>query len=208
MYYVCKVATNRVSKEQPMDLFNNLNLLTLFVVIGGVGFLFLLLSLVVGDVFEAVGFDHGIGGDGGMDFGIFDTRVLSVFITAFGGFGAIAVWSGFGAVASSFFGLLGGVVFGGVVSAFGRFLIGQQASSSVADVDLIGRTAQVTVGIKPGEIGQISTRIGDERIEKIARSRNNDEITVGTIVKVSSISGDSVIVEIEKGYDSVLTERG
>ena len=191
-----------------MDLFTNLNLLTLFVIIGGVGFLFLLLSLVVGDIFEAVGFDLDAGGDSGMDFGFFDTRVLSVFITAFGGFGAIAVWTGFGAVASSFFGLLGGVVFGGVVSAFGRFLIGQQASSSVADVDLIGRTAQVTVGIKPGEIGQISTRIGDERVEKIARARNNDEITVGTIVKVSSISGDSVIVEIERGYDSVTAERG
>src|SRR5688572_6191855 len=145
-----------------MDLFNSLNLLTLFVVLGGVGFLFLLVSLVVGDVFEAIGFDFDVGGDSGMDFGLFDTRVLSVFITAFGGFGSIAVWSGWGAVASSLFGLLGGVVFGGVVSAFGRFLIGQQASSSVTDDDLIGRQAQVTVAIKPGEIGQISTRIGDE----------------------------------------------
>ena len=176
-----------------MDLLTNLNLLTLFVVLGGVGFLFLLVSLVVGDIFEAVGFDFDAGGDGGVDFGMFDTRVISVFITAFGGFGAIAVWVGFGAVASSFFGLLGGVIFGGVVSAFGRFLIGQQATSSVADGDLIGRTAQVTVVIKAGEIGQISARIGDERIEKVARSKDNEEIKVGTIVKVASIAGDSVI---------------
>lgn len=191
-----------------MDLITNLNLLTLFVVLGGVGFLFLLISLVVGDIFEAIGFDIDVGGDSGMDFGMFDTRVISVFITAFGGFGAIAVWSGWGAVASSLFGLLGGVVFGAVVSAFGRFLIGQQASSSVTDVDLIGRTAQVVVGIRPGELGQISARIGDERIEKVARSKDNDEIKVGTIVKVASISGDSVIVEIERGYDSVTSERG
>ncbi len=191
-----------------MDLFNSLNLLTLFVVLGGVGFLFLLVSLVVGDVFEAVGFDFNHCLDSGLDFNLFDTRVISVFITAFGGFGAIAVWLGWGAVASSLFGLLGGVVFGGIVSAFGRFLVGQQASSSVTDSDLIGRSAQVTVGIMPGAIGQISTRIGDERVEKVARSKNNEEIKVGTIVKVSSISGDSVIVEIERGYDSVIAERG
>lgn len=191
-----------------MDVLTNLNLLTLFAVLGGVGFIFLLISLVVGDVFEAIGFDVDVGGDTGMDFGFFDSRVISVFITAFGGFGAIAVWSGWGVVASSLIGLLGGVIFGGVVSAFGRFLIGQQASSSVTDGDLIGRTAQVTVGIKPGEIGQISTRIGDERIEKVARSKDNDEIKIGTIVKVASISGDSVIVEIEKGYDSIVPERG
>jgi membrane protein implicated in regulation of membrane protease activity len=191
-----------------MDVLTSLNLLTLFAVLGGVGFIFLLISLVVGDVFEAIGFDVDVGGDSGMDFGFFDSRVISVFITAFGGFGAIAVWSGWGVVASSLIGLLGGVIFGGVVSAFGRFLIGQQATSSVTDGDLIGRTAQVTVGIKAGEIGQISTRIGDERIDKIARSKDNEEIKVGTIVKVASISGDSVIVEVEKGYDSVIAERG
>ena len=178
-----------------MDFFTNLNLLALFVIIGGIGFLFLLLSLIVGDIFEAVGFDFDAGADS--DFGLLDSRVISVFITAFGGFGAIAVQMGFGAVAASLAGLLGGVIFGGVVSMFGRFLVGQQASSSVTDDDLIGRSAQVTVAIAPGQVGQITCRIGDERVEKIARSRNGEEIKVGSIVKVESIAGDSVIVSPE-----------
>jgi membrane protein implicated in regulation of membrane protease activity len=175
-----------------MDFFTNLNLLALFAIIGGIGFVFL-----IGDIFEAVGFDLDVGGDSGVDFGFLDSRVLAVFITAFGGFGAIAVQMGLGAVAASLIGLLGGVIFGAVVSLFGRFLIGQQASSSVTDDDLIGRTAQVAVTIMPGEVGHISIRIGDQRVDKIARSRGDSEIKAGSLVKVASIAGDSVIVEIE-----------
>ncbi len=182
-----------------MDFLTNLNLLALFAIIGGVGFVFLLISLVLGDIFEMFGGDVDIGGDSGVDFGFLDSRVIAVFITAFGGFGAIGVQMGYGAVGSSMIGLLGGVIFGGVVSLFGRFLIGQQASSSVTDSDLIGRTAQVAVGIKEGSVGQISIRIGDDRIEKLARSISGEEIKAGTLVKVTSVAGDSVIVELERG---------
>ena len=179
----------------------NFDLLTVFLLIGGVGFLFLLVSLVVGDIFEMFGGGADLG-DPGVDFGFLDSRVLAVFITAFGGFGAIAAQMNFGAVVSSFVGLMGGVGFAGVVSVFGRFLIGQQASSSVTDHDLLGRTAQVTVTIKPGEMGQITARIGDERVEKIARAKSEVEIKAGTIVMVESIAGDSVIVSAEKAiYD-------
>ncbi len=176
-----------------MDFFTSLNLLTLFAIIGGVGFVFLLASLILGDIFEMFGGEADLGGDG-HDFGLFDSRVIAVFITAFGGFGFIGAWSGFGPVPSSLIGLLGGVIFGGVVSAFGRFLIGQQSSSSVTDADLIGRTAQVTVGIKPGELGQITTRVGDERVEKLARISSGEEIKPGAIVKILDVAGDSVIV--------------
>ncbi|MFZ1700788.1 MAG: NfeD family protein [Pyrinomonadaceae bacterium] len=182
-----------------MDFLTNLNLLAIFAIIGGVGFVFLIASLILGDIFELFGGGADIGGDAGVDFGFLDSRVLAVFITAFGGFGAIGVQMGYGPVASSMIGLLGGVIFGGVVSLFGRFLIGQQASSSVTDDDLIGRTAQVAIAIKPGEIGQISIRIGDGRVEKIARSSGSDEIKAGTLVKVAAVAGDSVIVEIQRG---------
>ena len=49
-----------------MEFIANLNLLVLFAIIGGVGFVFLLISLIVGDVFEAVGFDLDGGADGGV----------------------------------------------------------------------------------------------------------------------------------------------
>lgn len=186
-----------------MDFLANLNLLVLFAAIGGIGFLFLLISLVVGDLFEAVGFDLNAG-DPGLDFGFLDSRVIAVFVTAFGGFGVIGVQMGYAAVGSSMIGLLGGLIFGAIVSAFGRFLIGQQASSSVTDSDLIGRKVQVTVAIKPGQVGQITAKIGDERIEKIARSHDGTEINTGTMVKIFAIAGDSVIVAAETSDDYYL----
>ncbi|MBX3296757.1 MAG: NfeD family protein [Acidobacteria bacterium] len=179
-----------------MDFLTSINLITLFAIIGGVGFVFLLASLILGDIFEMFGGETDLGGEG-TDFGLFDSRVIAVFITAFGGFGTIAAWSGYGAVASSLAGLLGGLVFGGVVSAFGRFLVGQQASSTVTDDALIGKTAQVTVAIKPGSVGQITARVGDERVERLARASADAEIAAGSLVTIKSIAGDSVIVAPE-----------
>ncbi len=173
-----------------------MNLLVLFAIIGGVGFVFLLASLILGDIFEMFGTDADLGGDG-HDFGLFDSRVIAVFITAFGGFGLIGAWSGLGPVAASLVGVLGGVVFGGLVSAFGRFLVGQQSSTTVTDNDLIGRSAQVIVAIKPGSLGQVSARVGDERVEKLARTAAGPEILPGTIVTISAVAGDSVIVSAD-----------
>lgn len=191
-----------------MDFVSNLDLLMLFAIIGGIGFVFLLISLIVGDVFEMVGVDLSAGVDSGMDFGLLDSRVIAVFITAFGGFGVIGTQVGFGAVGSSLIGLLGGVIFAVVVSLFGRFLVAQQASSTVTDKDLVGRTAQVSVAIKPGTIGQITAIVGDERVERIARAKDGTEIAAGSIVKVESIIGDSVIVVPEGASPSFLSEGG
>ena len=166
-----------------------------FLGIAAIGFIGLLVSLVAGDIFDSFGFDTGLDGAAN-GHGLFDSRVISVFITAFGGFGAIGIQMGLGIVAGSFLGLGGGVVFGGLVSIFARFLYKQQSSSSVATAQLVGRTAQVIVSIVPGSMGQVSCRIGEERIEKLARSKNNREIRAGAIVRVEEIAGDSLIVSL------------
>lgn len=62
-----------------------LSAFTAFLGIAGVGFVFLLISLIFGEIFEAFGdFDHDF--DGGLGHGgpgFLSTRVLSVFVTAF-----------------------------------------------------------------------------------------------------------------------------
>jgi hypothetical protein len=170
-------------------------LMITFLAIGGVGLLFLLVSLLVGDVFEAMGFDFGL--DASHDFGVFDSRVIAVFLTAFGGFGVIGAALGYGAFAGSLFGLLGGAGFGAVVFYFGKLLYNQQSSSSVSAENLIGRTAQVVVGIEPGGLGQISCRIGEERVEKLARTTGGEIIKAGQLVRIESIGSDSVLVRPE-----------
>ncbi len=175
------------------EFVSNFSSLGIFLVIAAIGFVFLLVSLVVGDIFDSFGFDTGV--DGGTEgHALLDSRVLSVFVTSFGGIGAIGIQMGLSIVASSLLGLAGGIVLGGLVSLFARFLYKQQSSSSVGTSQMIGRTAQVTVSIAPGNLGQISCRIGEERIEKLARSRDNLEIKAGAMVRVEEIAGDSVIV--------------
>lgn len=171
----------------------NITPLMVFLGIAGIGFVFLLISLVVGDLFDSFGMDTGL--DSGVDgHGFLDSRVLSVFITAFGGFGAIGIQMGLGIVASSVIGLAGGVVLGGLVSLFARFLYKQQSSSSVTTAQLVGRTAQVIVSIQANNLGQVSCRIGEERVEKLARSKDGKEIKAGSMVRVDEIAGDSLIV--------------
>lgn len=176
------------------EMFASLSALTVFLVIAGLGFIFLLLSLLFGEIFDSFGIDTDALGGGVDGHGIIDSRVLSVFITTFGGVGAICTQLGLGVLLSSLLGLASGVVLGGVVSLFGRFLYKQQASSSVSSSQLVGRTAQVTVAIPAGGIGQISCRIGEERVEKIARSHEGDELRPGMLVRIEEIAGDSVIV--------------
>ena len=154
------------------EFLSNISSLVVFLAIAAIGFIFLLLSLVVGDIFDSLGFDTGV--DGAADgHGFLDSRVISVFVTSFGGFGAIGIQMGLGIVASSFIGLAGGIVLGGLVSLFARFLYKQQSSSSVGTAQMVGRTAQVIVSIAPGSVGQVSCRVGEERIEKLARSNDN-----------------------------------
>jgi membrane protein implicated in regulation of membrane protease activity len=175
------------------EFLSNVSPLLVFLIIATVGFVFLLVSLVVGDIFDSFGID--IGPEGVADgHGLLDSRVISVFITAFGGVGAIGIQMGLGIVSSSLLGLAGGVVLGGLVSIFARFLYKQQSSSSVTTAQLIGRSAQVVVSIAPGSLGQVSFRIGEERVEKLARSKDNQEIKAGAIVRVDEIAGDSLIV--------------
>ena len=84
----------RVSRLTYMS-FLPLNAFSVFLAIAAVGFLFLMISLFFGEIFEHFdgSLDHDLDHGGP---GFFSTRVLSVFITAFGGFGAIATDYGLG----------------------------------------------------------------------------------------------------------------
>jgi membrane protein implicated in regulation of membrane protease activity len=135
---------------------------------------------------------------------LLDSRVISIFLTAFGGFGAIGASFGGGAIGALAMAVLGGVIFGGLVFYLGRLLYRQQSSSSITDEHLIGRSAQVVVAIEAGAIGQIACRIAEERVEKIARSRDGAAIPLGAIVVIESVAGDSVIVSTDENREASL----
>lgn len=175
-------------------LFSQISAFTVFLGIAATGFIFLLISLIFGEIFEHFdhgGFEHDFG-HGGPSF--FSVRVLSVFVTAFGGFGAVGSHYGLTPLAASGVGFASGMGFAWLIYAFARFLHNQQASTEMKSTDVIGKTARVIVRIPAGGVGQVRCRIGEELIDKVARSRNGEAIAENEVVHVEETLGEVVIV--------------
>jgi len=172
-----------------------LNAFSVFLAIAAVGFLFLMVSLFFGEIFEHFDgsldhdFDHG-------GPGFFSTRIISVFITAFGGFGAIATDQGLGPLPASAIGAVSGFLLAAPVYFLARFLYGQQATSESRSQDLIGRVGRVVVAIPAGGVGQVRCTIGEELVDKIARGRDSVAIAENTPVIVEEVVGETVIVRL------------
>jgi hypothetical protein len=174
--------------------FPSFNAFGIFLAIAAVGFLFLIVTLIFGEIFDF--FDHDLDFDtdhGGP--GILSSRVISVFITAFGAFGAIATNNGLAPGPASGVGLGSGLLFGGVIYMFLRFLYGQQATSEVLASDLVGQSARVIIGIPPNGVGQVRCRIGEELVDKVAQSRDGLAIAENTAVQIEEVLGETVIVK-------------
>lgn len=166
----------------------------IFLAIAAVGFLFLIVTLAFGEIFDFFDadhdFDHSHGGPG-----FFSSRVMAVFITAFGGFGAIGSHYGLTVVESSAVGVAGGIVFGGLIYVFARFLYGQQASSEVRPADLVGQPGRVVIAIPAGGLGQVRCRIGEELVDKIARTEDGQPLPENATVLVAEVLGETVVVK-------------
>jgi membrane protein implicated in regulation of membrane protease activity len=176
------------------ELFSQFSAFSVFLGIAAVGFVFLLISLIFGEMFEHFGdghFDHDLG-HGGPSF--FSTRILSVFITAFGGFGAIGTHYGLSVLPSSGLGFGSGVFFASLIYAFAHFLYGQQASSDVKTSDMVGKAARVVVAIPAGGVGQVRCQLGEELFDKVARAADDAAIPENTVVRIEQILGEIVIV--------------
>ncbi len=165
-----------------------------FLAIAVFGFVFLIAGSMLGDMFEHGDLGHDADGHGGGP-SLLSSRILSVFVTAFGSFGAIGIHAGYGVGVSTALGFGGGVLFAGVIYAFASFLYSQQASSHVRTSDLVGNMAQVSVAIPKGGVGQVRCTLGDTVVEKVARAANNQEIPVNTLVKITALVGEVVLVD-------------
>lgn len=164
-----------------------------------VGFLFLLLMLVVGEIFGA---DHDVGahdvGHADVDHSggpsVFSVRIMAAFLTAFGVGGLIARYYNLAHPAASGVGVVSGVVLSTIVYQFARFLYSQQASSDVRMSSLVGRSAEVSVAIPEGGVGQVALTFGGERSEHIARAADGRALFRGTEVVITGLRGDAVVV--------------
>jgi membrane protein implicated in regulation of membrane protease activity len=182
-----------------MWTFAGLSAFAVFLGIASIGFLILVVSFLSGELFEhgdLAGHEADFHGDlhGEAGVSILSTRILSVFVTAFGGFGAIGIHLGYSTELSTVIGVAGGLVFGTIIYLFASFLFSQQASSEVRVSDLAGSIAQVTVAIPRAGVGQIRCAMGESVVEKIARSQDGEQIPLNTLVKIEAIVGETVVV--------------
>ena len=174
-----------------MPLLSDLSAFTVFLAICGVGFLFLMVALVFGGLFDFFEADHDFDSGGP---GFFSTRVMAVFVTTFGGAGAVATYYGLSPVPAAMVGFGTGLIFGGAIYALARMLFRQQASSDVLSSDLVGAVGRVVIAIPAGGVGQIRVRLGEELMDKIARTRDGVPIPENAAVKVDEVLGETVIV--------------
>jgi membrane protein implicated in regulation of membrane protease activity len=168
----------------------------IYVAVAAFGLLVLLIMLVVGDLF---GGDHDLGHDGGLDSdhggpSVFSLRIMAAFLTAFGVGGVVARYYGLSHIAASGVGIVCGVIMAGLVFQFAKVLHSQQASSELHMQSLIGMTAEVSVAIPAGGVGQIALSSSGARSEHIARSADGRALPRGSTVVVTGLGGDSVIV--------------
>jgi membrane protein implicated in regulation of membrane protease activity len=179
------------------ELLTQLSSFTVFLAIAAVGFLFLLISLLFGEVFGHgdVSLDHDVDhdlGHGGPSF--FSPRIISVFVTAFGGFGAVGVHYGLSVLGASGLGFVSGIFFASIIYLFARFLFSQQATTVVREADMVGQDVRVVVAIPARGVGQVRCRVGDELIDKIARSGDGQPIDENEVVRVEQTLGEVVVV--------------
>ena len=119
---------------------------------------------------------------------------MASFITAFGVGGVVARYYGLSHPVASGVGVVSGTIMAGLVYQFARILYSQQASSEIRMPSLVGRTAEVSVGIPENGVGQITLTFGGERTDHIARSSDGRAIPRGIEVRITALRGDSVIV--------------
>jgi hypothetical protein len=170
----------------------------IYAAIAAFGLLLLLTLLFVGEIF---GGDHDFGhagdvGDHDASGGpsIFSVRIMAAFLTAFGAGGVLARYYGISHVGASAVGIACGVVMAGIVFQFAKILHSQQASTDLRMTNLVGITAEVSVAIPKGGVGQVALNASGQRSEHIARSAVGRAIALGAVVTITGLGGDAVVV--------------
>jgi membrane protein implicated in regulation of membrane protease activity len=164
----------------------------IYLIVAGVGAIFMIVSLFFGNDGE-VSAETEVGGGPGF----FSLRALAVFLTAFGAIGAVAhnyfPPAKGTALISSLLGVMGGVIMSLVYVMAMRMVYSQEASSLVADRDLVGVEGRVTVAIPENGLGEVSCLIGGHVTRRMARARQ--ALPEGTVVRIKEVYGDTVVVE-------------
>jgi membrane-bound ClpP family serine protease len=164
----------------------------LYFAIALVGTLFLILSAVLGEVFDFFG-DADADVDGGVS--PLSGKVLATGMTAFGAAGMITQYYNWGPLLSAATAAMSALFLGAGAWWGISALQSQTASTDTIVSSMRGRNAQVTVSIQAGSIGevQLSSVTGTRHMS--ARAVDGSSIPAGASVRVVESSGSILLVE-------------
>jgi membrane protein implicated in regulation of membrane protease activity len=183
-----------------------------FLIIGGIGFVMLVATWVVGEIFDfghdiagwfgdheinVDGHQIEIGGGAGGDVGPspLSSRVIFAFLTAFGGGGAIASLYQLSMGPSLAVAIGSGLAVGAATWGVANLLFQQAASSTIQSETLVGRDGRVEVTIPAGGAGQVAVSAGGGSNTWVARNRSGQAIAAGSAVRVVEAQGNLLVVE-------------
>lgn len=179
--------------------------MTVFLVLGTVGVVLLLASLLLGDLFEGlVGWLDGIDLD--VDGGWFSLPVLAAFLSAFGFGGALASSATDGNVAAGLVGgAAAGLLLGYLAWRLSRALMGMATDATPTASHLVGKPGKVVTPVAGNRLGEVLVRSGGQPVKVSARSRA-DLATGEAVVVVEVVSPTSVVVESATEFWSTSNE--
>lgn len=168
-----------------------------FAILGGGGFALLVLSLVLGEIFEFGDHDVDFGGDADHSaVSWFSTKLLGVGMVGLGGFGYLA--ASYGAPAPLAW-LTAILAFFAV--AFGTFFLvlkplsRQEANSLLNKESYVGREGKVSLTIPAEGVGQIVFRDQNGgRVVTQAVSSDERAIPSDTLIYIVAVTRDAVMV--------------
>ncbi|WP_457206518.1 hypothetical protein [Nocardioides sp. P5_C9_2] len=150
--------------------------MTLFMVIGVAGLVLLLVSIVVGDLFD--GALDALAGDA------FSSAVIGAFVAATG-FGAAAAQGALGTALAIPVGLVTGTAFAWFAWWLTRLLRDGSSDATLTTDDTIGREGRVISQIPVGGLGVVDILVGGHTVRLNARAEQ--PIAPGTAVHVTSV---------------------
>jgi hypothetical protein len=163
-----------------------------FLIIGGIGTILLLLSVLVDDVLDGI-FDNFDFGDGYLS-----GPTIAGFLTALGFGGALATYAGLAMLPAAGVGVVAGLVVGGVAGAVTRSIIRMPTDATPTTGALEGLDGVVVTLIPENGVGEVMVRIGGQPVKLTART-NSAIINTGTPIRVTqALSPTSVVVEEKK----------
>lgn len=177
-------------------------LMLTFLGVAAIGFLLLMVSLIFdtdGDMDTDVDVDADFDADGGGGSHWLSMKVICAFAVAFGISGAATEAYQDNLLLTFGVALFSGFCLGALANFIIAFFYSQQSSSSTSSKDLVGKQGVVTLGIMPGQYGEVQVRLGSTTISRRARCEDETaEIRQGSVVEVTWADASGVLVRVWK----------